>query len=100
MASRLHPIHPGEVLREDFLLPLGMSLNQLARELKVPTNRLSQLVNEKRAMTPDTAMRLARYFGGDARSWMNLQVRFDLDTARLAKEKQIAREVKPRSAAA
>jgi antitoxin HigA-1 len=99
MPSRLHPVHPGEVLREDYLKELGMSLNKLAAELKIPTNRLSQIANEKRALTADTAMRLARYFGGDAQSWMNLQASFELDTAKLVKEKAIEREVKPRAAA-
>jgi addiction module HigA family antidote len=97
--GRAHPVHPGEVLREDYLKELGMSITQLAAELKIPTRRLSQIVHQKRAMTADTAMRVARYFGGDAQSWMGLQSHFELDTARLANEKKIKREVKPRAAA-
>lgn len=98
--SHARPVHPGEVLREEFLVPLGLSMNRLAGELKVPTNRLAQIVKGRRAMTPDTAMRLARYFGVGERFWLNLQSSFDLDTARLKNGRLIEREVKPRSTAA
>ena len=94
----MRPIHPGEILREDFLVPLGMSANALATALRVPAPRINDIVRERRAVTPDTAMRLARYFGGDAQSWMNLQVAFDLRTAEITASKTIQREVLPRAA--
>ena len=74
----LEPINPGEILREDFLEPLGISINQLSRDLSVPPNRISEIVNGKRAITADTALRLERYFGIEAQFWMNLQTEFDL----------------------
>jgi addiction module HigA family antidote len=79
----MRPVHPGEVLREDFLAPLNMSVNALAKALGVPTPRINDVVRERRGVTPDTAMRLARYFGGDARSWLNLQTAYDLRVALL-----------------
>jgi addiction module HigA family antidote len=97
--NRMRPIHPGEILREDFLVPLGLSVNALANALHVPSTRLHEIVKERRAITPDTALRLARYFGGDAQSWLNLQTAYDL---RLAQQKAldvIEREVFPRVAA-
>jgi addiction module HigA family antidote len=69
----MRPVHPGEILREDYLVPLNMSANALAKALNVPTSRINDLVRERRGITADMAMRLARYFGGDARSWLNLQ---------------------------
>ncbi|RKT45907.1 HigA family addiction module antitoxin [Thiocapsa rosea] len=95
----LRPVHPGEILREDFLIPLGMSVNALAHALRVPATRLHEIVKERRAITPDTALRLARYFGGDAQSWLNLQACFDLKTAELRLRDVIEREVEPREAA-
>lgn len=77
-ANGLPPIHPGEILREDFLAPLGMSAHALALALHVPATRINDIVREKRGITADTALRLARYFGGDAQSWMNLQSAYDL----------------------
>lgn len=74
----LEPINPGEILREDFLEPLGISINQLSRDLSVPPNRISEIVNGKRAITADTALRLERYFGIEAQFWLNLQTEFDL----------------------
>jgi antitoxin HigA-1 len=94
----MRPIHPGEILREDFLKPLEMSAHALAIALRVPAPRVNDIVRERRAITPDTAMRLARYFGGDAQSWMNLQVAYDLRTAEIAAGKTIEREVLPRAA--
>ena len=94
----MRPVHPGEILREDFLLPLGMSANALATALRVPAPRINDIVRERRAVTPDTALRLARYFGGDAQSWMNLQLAFDLRTAEIANGPAIAREVLPHAA--
>ena len=74
----MRPVHPGEVLREEFLKPFGLSVNALATALRVPATRLHEIVKERRAVTADTALRLARYFGGDAQSWMNLQTTYDL----------------------
>ena len=76
------PIHPGEILMEEFMKPLGLSQNQLARDLKIPPRRINQIVNGKRAITADTALRLARYFGTTAEFWMNLQKNYELDLAR------------------
>jgi addiction module HigA family antidote len=94
----MRPVHPGEVLREDYLKPLGMSANALARALKVPAPRINDVVRERRGVSADTAMRLARYFGGDARSWMNLQTAYDLRVAEIRNAKRIAREVSPAAA--
>jgi addiction module HigA family antidote len=74
----MRPVHPGEVLREDYLKPLTMSVNALAKNPGIPTSRLNDIVLERRGVTPDTAIRLARYFVGDARSWLNLQTAHDL----------------------
>ncbi|MEJ2727091.1 MAG: HigA family addiction module antitoxin [Deltaproteobacteria bacterium] len=74
----LDPITPGEILREDFMEPLEISINRLARDLSVPPNRISEIVNGKRAITADTALRLQRYFGIEAQFWLNLQNEFDL----------------------
>jgi len=78
--DRMRPVHPGEVLREDFLVPLGLSVNALAIALGVPATRIHEIVKERRAVTADTAARLARYFGGDAASWLMLQATYDLKT--------------------
>ncbi|WP_201245029.1 HigA family addiction module antitoxin [Halochromatium salexigens] len=80
----MRPVHPGEILREDFLAPLGLSVNALSVALRVPATRLHEIVKERRAISPDTALRLARYFGGDAQSWLNLQSSFDLRRAELS----------------
>ena len=74
----LDPIMPGEILREDFMEPLGLSINQLSRDLSVPPNRISEIVNGKRSITADSALRLQRYFGIEAQFWMNLQTEYDL----------------------
>ena len=74
----LDPITPGEILREDFMDQLGISINKLSRDLSVPPNRISEIVNGKRAITADTALRLQRYFGVEARFWLNLQTEYDL----------------------
>jgi addiction module HigA family antidote len=91
----MRPIHPGEVLREDYLVPLGTSANALAKALKVPAPRINEIVRERRGISADTAMRLARYFGGDARSWLNLQAAYDLRVAEIASAKSIEREIAP-----
>src|SRR6185295_10846568 len=94
----MRPVHPGEVLREDFLVPLGMSANALAKALNVPASRINDIARERRGITADTAMRLARYFGGDARSWLNLQAPYDLRVAEIANAKRIEREISPAAA--
>ncbi len=96
---RRKPVHPGEMLREDFLIPLGLSANKLAVELRVPARRISEIVNERRGMTADTALRLERYFGMSADFWLNVQKEFELLSARQGHGKQIAKMVQPRTAA-
>jgi antitoxin HigA-1 len=91
----MRPVHPGEVLLEDFLKPLGMSANALAKALHVPAPRINDVVRGRRGVSADTAMRLARYFGGDARSWLNLQTVHDLRVAEISNAKRVAREVSP-----
>jgi antitoxin HigA-1 len=89
----MRAIHPGEILREEYLQAYGLSANALARLLKVPPSRVNDIVLERRGITPDTALRLARFFGGDPQSWLNLQVAFDLKIASRESAKAIAREV-------
>jgi antitoxin HigA-1 len=96
--NRMRPIHPGEILREEYLVPLGMSANALAMALHVPAPRINDIVRERRAVTSDTALRLARFFGGDARSWLNLQVACDLRLAEQSAGKKIQQQVRPRAA--
>ena len=91
----MRPVHPGEVLREEYLRALDMSVNALAKRLGIPTSRLNDIVLERRRVSPDTAMRLARFFGGDARSWLNLQTAHDLRLAEIEKAKEIERTVEP-----
>lgn len=76
--NKMRPIHPGEILREEFLVPLGLNAHALAMEIKVPAPRINDIVRERRAITPDTALRLARYFGTTAQFWLNLQTSYDL----------------------
>lgn len=78
--NRLRAVHPGEVLREDFLVPMEISVNALALALAVPATRIHEIVKERRGITADTALRLAHYFGGDAASWLALQADYDLKT--------------------
>lgn len=94
--DRMRPVHPGEVLREDYLVPLGLSVNALAVALDVPATRMHEIVKERRSITADTAARLAAYFGGDAASWLVLQANYDLKT--LPTRKDIARAVRAREA--
>ena len=89
------PVHPGEILREDFLLPLGLSMNRLALDLRVPVTRIAEIVRERRGITPDTALRLARYFNTSARFWLNLQTAYDLEVAEDELARDIDREVSP-----
>jgi addiction module HigA family antidote len=93
----MRPVHPGEILREDYLIPLGTNANALAKALNVPAPRVNDIVRERRGVSADTAMRLARYFGGDARSWLNLQAAYDLRVAEIANAKRIEREIAPAS---
>lgn len=94
----MRPVHPGEVLREDFLIPLGLTSSALAKALNVPATRINDVVRERRGVTADTAMRLARYFGGDAHSWLNLQAAYDLRVAEIRNAKRIKREIAPAAA--
>jgi addiction module HigA family antidote len=92
------PIHPGEILLEEFLKPLGISANKLARELRVPSNRIVKIVNGERGITADTALRLARFFSMTPDFWMNLQSHYDLEKAQEEIAEEIARDVRPRAA--
>jgi addiction module HigA family antidote len=100
MPERLRNIHPGEVLLEEFLRPLGISQNKLAREIKVPPRRVNEIVLGKRAITPDTALRLARYFGTSERFWLGLQVDYDLEETQLVLGESIQKNIRPLSPAA
>ena len=91
----MRPVHPGEVLREDYLVPGNLSANALAKALNVPAPRINDIVRERRGVSADTAMRLARYLGGDARSWLNLQAAYDLRVAEIENAKRIEREIVP-----
>jgi antitoxin HigA-1 len=97
--NKMRPIHPGEILREEFLSPLGMSAHALAMELKVPAPRINDIVRERRSITPDTALRLARYFGTTPQFWLNLQTSYDLKIAEQETGAKIEREVHARQAA-
>jgi addiction module HigA family antidote len=92
--NRMRPVHPGEVLREDYLTPLGLSVNALAQALRVPATRIHEIVKERRGITADTAARLAKHFGGDAASWLALQAQYDLKT--LPTRREIEKRVQPR----
>jgi antitoxin HigA-1 len=95
MATRkLAPVHPGEVLQADFLAPLGLSQYRLAHDLSVPPRRINEIVHGKRAISADTALRLARYFGTTERFWLNLQARYDLEVQRDLLGPRLAREVR------
>ena len=95
MKNGMRAIHPGEILREEYLVPLGVSAHALSQALHVPPARINEIVREKRGVTPNTALRLTRFFGGDAQSWMNLQTAYDLKLAEKAAAKLIAREIEP-----
>ena len=97
MSKKLHPIHPGEVLQEEFLKPLGLSQNRLGLALGVPARRINEIVLGKRGVSADTALRLGRYFGNSAEFWLGLQMDYDLDTARLDSKGAIEREVRKRA---
>ncbi|WP_213766937.1 HigA family addiction module antitoxin [Caballeronia sp. dw_19] len=93
----MRPIHPGEILREDYLAPLGISVNALANRLHVPSTRINEIVRSRRGINPDTALRLAAFFGGDATSWLNLQQAYDLKNAEAEAEagQRIAQDIRP-----
>jgi addiction module HigA family antidote len=99
MAKKLPPVHPGEVLREEFLGPMNLSPYAVARAVGVPRTRIERLANEQTAMTADTALRLARYFGNSPEFWLSLQAAHDLRAAEREAAARIEREVLPRAAA-
>jgi addiction module HigA family antidote len=96
--SRLPPVHPGEILREDLMNPLQLSINRLARDLRVPVTRIGEIVHGRRGITADTALRLSRYFKTTPEFWMNLQSRYELQTALRERQLEIERDVHPREA--
>ena len=96
--NAMRPVHPGEVLREDYLKPLNMSANALAQALHVPASRVNDIVLERRGVTVDTAMRLVRYFGGDVQSWMNLQTAYEIKVAGKALARRLEKEIIPLAA--
>jgi addiction module HigA family antidote len=93
--ERIPSIHPGDVLLEDFMKPSNLSINGLARMLRVPANRISEIVNRKRSITPDTAMRLAIFFDTTPDVWLNLQTQYDLEVAELTLREKLSREIFP-----
>jgi len=93
------PVHPGEILLEEFLKPMGISQYRLAESIRVPARRINEIVLEKRGITADTALRLSRFFGNSAQFWMNLQTRYELESARDLSASSINREVRPHIAA-
>ena len=95
IARKMPPLHPGEMLREEFLIPLGMSGNALALALRVPATRVSEILKERRGITADTALRLARYFHMTPEFWMNLQAAYDLEVANDASGSEIRQGVRP-----
>ena len=97
-ARKLDPVHPGEILLEEFLSPLGISQYRLAKDVSVPPRRINEIVHGIRAISADTALRLARYFGTSERFWLNLQTRFDLEREKDRLGDRLDREVLPRSA--
>lgn len=96
--NKMRAIHPGEILREEFMMPLGLSAHALAVALRVAAPRINDIVREKRGITPDTALRLARYFNSTPQFWLNLQTSYDLKTAQLTSWPKIEREVLPHAA--
>lgn len=97
MPKKLAPIHPGEILLEEFLEPLGISQYRLAKDISVPPRRINEIVHGARAITADTALRLARYFGNSERFWLNLQTRYDLEMERDRLGARLDKEVLPRA---
>jgi addiction module HigA family antidote len=95
MRRKRKPVHPGEVLREEFMAPLGLTMNRMAMDLRVPVTRIADIANERRGITADTALRFARYFTNSPAFWMNLQTRYDLEVAQDAIAAKVARDVHP-----
>ncbi len=95
MTKKIKPVHPGGILREEFMVPLGLSMNRVAIDLRVSVTRIADIVNEKRAITADTALRFARYFNNSPTFWMNLQTRFDLEVAEDQIADKVERDVRP-----
>src|SRR5713226_2051198 len=95
MVKKLKPVHPGEILREEFMVPFGLSMNKMAIDLRVPVTRIADIVNERRGITADTALRFARYFKNSPTFWMNLQTRYDLEIAEDEVAGKVARDVRP-----
>jgi addiction module HigA family antidote len=93
-ATKLPPIHPGEILLEEFLKPLNISQYRLAKDINVPPRRINEIVQSKRSITADTALRLSRYFGLSERFWLNLQISYDLEVAKDRLEERLEQEVK------
>ncbi len=100
MRKALKPVHPGEILREEFMRPLGLSMNRLALDLRVPITRIAEVIHERRAITIDTALRLAQYFSTTPNFWMNLQLQYDLDRVEDEDLASIKRDVRPLAVAA
>lgn len=96
----MRPVHPGEILLEDYIKPMGVSVRAIALALHVPYSRLSEITKGKRGVTADTALRLERYFGSEAQGWLNLQSAYELRVAETSVGKSIAREIKPLALAA
>ncbi len=95
MVKKLKPVHPGEILREEFMAPFGLSMNKMAMDLRVPVTRIADIVNERRGITADTALRFARYFKNSPTFWMNLQTRYDLEIAENEIAAKVERDVQP-----
>lgn len=95
MAKKLDPVHPGEILQEDFLVPLKISQYRLAKEIHVPARRINEIVQGKRAISADTALRLSRYFGNSAKFWLNLQGQYDLEIQEEKLSGQLEKNIKP-----
>jgi addiction module HigA family antidote len=95
MPKKLKPVHPGEILLEEFMRPLGLSMNRMALDLRVPLTRIADIVHERRGITADTALRLARYFKTAPSFWLNLQTRYDLEVMGGREAERIARDVRP-----
>jgi len=98
MTKKMKPVHPGEILMEEFLKPMGLSQNHLALQIRVPARRINEIVLRKRRLTADTALRLAKYFGNSPRFWMGLQMDYDLDTASDVLAETIERDVRAMTA--
>jgi antitoxin HigA-1 len=97
MAKKLDPVHPGEVLLEDFMVPMGITQYRLAKDISVPPRRVNEIVHRQRSISADTALRLGRYFGVSPRFWLNLQAQFDLDIERDRLGARLRREVLERA---